>query len=489
MLRSRHLATCFVLLLGITGAFAPSAIAAEGISGAKALGGDKTATSVTTSGGGSTKETLAISTLSPLGGQTISGSVPWEVAVQAGAPTKIEFAVDGTVKWTDTAAPYTYGSGSGGSFDTTKLANGSHTLSATAYGSKGVKATSKVVVKVANKAVEPAPEPAPEPTPGTGDPIYWGATIGTHLTGNQAPWDMTAVSKYEELAKKPMSLIHFYQPFANCSSSPCSFYQFPKGALESVRLHGSIPVLSWASQSTPSSVNEPDFQLSDVISGRYDPFLRQFAEAAKAWGHPFFLRFNFEMNGRWFPWSEGVNGNKAGGYVAAWRHVHDIFTAVGATNATWVWCPNIDPNKMHQSLPSLYPGDEYVDWTGLDGYNWGTNPAKPDRWRSFNELFRSTYQEITSTLAPSKPLMIGEISSTEYGGSKSAWVKDALARIPAEYPKLRALVWFEKYNDGMDWPIITSNTSTTAFAEGLQSSAYTGNTFAGLSASAIQPAG
>jgi hypothetical protein len=85
--------------------------------------------------------------------------------------------------------------------------------------------------------------------------------------------------------------------------------------------------------------------------------------------------------------------------------------------------------------------------------------------------------------------MIGEISSSEYGGSKAAGIKDALARIPAEYPKLRALVWFEKYNDGMDWPVITSSTSTSAFAEGLQSSAYTGNTFAGLSASAILPAG
>ena len=487
MLRSRHLATCFVLLLGITGAFAPSAIAAEGISGAKALGGDKTATSVTTSGGGSTKETLAISTLSPLGGQTISGSVPWEVAVQAGAPTKIEFAVDGTVKWTDTAAPYTYGSGSGGSFDTTKLANGSHTLSATAYGSKGVKATSKVVVKVANKAVEPAPEPAPEPTPGTGDPIYWGATIGTHLTGNQAPWDMTAVSKYEELAKKPMSLIHFYQPFANCSSSPCSFYQFPKGALESVRLHGSIPVLSWASQSTPSSVNEPDFQLSDVISGRYDPFLRQFAEAAKAWGHPFFLRFNFEMNGRWFPWSEGVNGNKAGGYVAAWRHVHDIFTAVGATNATWVWCPNIDPNKMHQSLPSLYPGDEYVDWTGLDGYNWGTNPVKPRPWRTFDEIFQRSYMQLTTKVAKKKPVILAELASTSNGGPKALWIKEMLAGLPRKYPKVRGFIWLDSFDRNINWPIETSSTAIKAFTEGIARKVYQPNSYSELDISPIQP--
>ena len=114
-----------------------------------------------------------------------------------------------------------------------------------------------------------------------------------------------------------------------------------------------------------------------MIEGHHDAYIREFAEAAKAWGHPFFLRFNWEMNGNWFPWSEGVNGNQPGEYVAAWRHVHDIFTQVGATNATWVWCPNVDPASKLHDLASLYPGDAYVDWTGLDGYNWGTNPASP----------------------------------------------------------------------------------------------------------------
>ena len=71
--------------------------------------------------------------------------------------------------------------------------------------------------------------------------------------------------------------------------------------------------------------------------------------------------------------------------------MHDIFTAVGANNATWVWCPNIDPNNGLHDLGALYPGDAYVDWTCLDGYNWGTNPVKPDRWRSFDQLYGSTY--------------------------------------------------------------------------------------------------
>jgi Glycosyl hydrolase family 26 len=322
--------------------------------------------------------------------------------------------------------------------------------------------------------------------PSTG-PLYWGAWVGRQLTGDEAPWDMSAASKFEGMAGKAASAINFSSPFANCASSPCSFYKFPRAEMESIRSHGSMPFFSWASQASPASLDQPNFQLSDVIAGTYDSYIREFAEGARAWGHPFFLRFNWEMNGDWFAWAEGVNGNQPGEYVAAWRHVHDIFTAVGATNATWVWCPNVDPYEKLQNLASLYPGDEYVDWTGLDGYNWGTNPASPKRWMSFDELFESTYERITETIAPSKPLIISEVGSSEYGGSKADWITAALESARTNYPRLRGLLWFEKFDDGMDWPIETSSSSAAAFAEGIQDPSYLGNAFASIGPGTIQP--
>ena len=296
---------------------------------------------------------------------------------------------------------------------------------------------------------------------------YWGAWVGSQLTGTEAPWDMGAAAKFEQLAGKRMSTVHFSSPFADCSSS-CSYYDFPAEEMDDIREHGAIPFFSWGSQSTPASLNQPNFQLADVISGAHDTYIRKFAEEARDWGQPFFLRFNWEMNGNWFAWMEGVNGNQPGESVAAWRHVHDIFTQVGATNATWVWCPNIDPDGQLGDLASLYPGDQYVDWTGLDGYNWGTHPARDDVWRSFDDLYRSTYDYITQTLAPTKPLAIAEIGSTEHGGSKSAWIEDALSSVATDYPQVRALLWFEKFDDSMDWPIETSSSATAAFAAGIQ---------------------
>jgi len=315
-------------------------------------------------------------------------------------------------------------------------------------------------------------------------PLYWGATIGEQLTGEQAPWDMGAVSKFEGLAGKGLSLVNFFAPFANCSSSPCSFYKFPTEPMESIRERGAIPVYSWSSQSIPSSLEEPDFQLGDVIGGAFDSYIREFAEDAKEWGHPFFLRFDWEMNGNWFPWSEGVNGNQPGEFVAAWRHVHDIFAEVGATNATWVWCPNVDPEEKMLSLASQYPGDEYVDWTGLDGYNWG--PSKGG-WASFNSLYSATYTAIAGSIAPSKPMLIGEMGSTERGGSKAEWISEALSSILASYPQIRGMLWFDTFDDGMDWPIETSAASTSAFASAVQNPDFVEGAYGNLPGGPIAP--
>ena len=315
--------------------------------------------------------------------------------------------------------------------------------------------------------------------------IYWGAWIGSQLTGTQAPWNLSAIDRFQELAGKPISVLNFSTPFYACSRTPCQPEPFPTTLFSNLRARGIIPFFSWASDSTPVSVDEPNFRLSAVAAGTYDAYIRSWAEAAAAWGHPFFLRFNWEMNGAWFPWSASANGNSPADYVAAWRHVHDIFTSVGATNVTWVWCPNIDPRNSLTPLASLYPGDAYVDWTCLDGYN-GDDP-----WTSFSDLFGSTYAEITGTIAPSKPMIIGETASTEAGGSKAQWISTMLSELPSEFPKIRGLLWFDTQHDGpgghTDWPIESSSESVAAFAAGINSSLFTTNSFSELNTSPIPP--
>jgi beta-mannanase len=174
------------------------------------------------------------------------------------------------------------------------------------------------------------------------------------------------------------------------------------------------------------------------------------------------------MNGRWYPWSPGVNGNTAADFVAAWRHIHELFASVGATNVTWVWCPNVNPNGKLTPFQDVYPGDAYLDWACLDGYNFGTT------WRSFGTIFGSSYLALTESVAPAKPLMIGEVGSVEAGdGSKAAWITDALTtQLPTNFAKVEAFLWFNSYNGGYDWPIESSTSSRTAFPSAIASSYY-----------------
>jgi hypothetical protein len=317
--------------------------------------------------------------------------------------------------------------------------------------------------------------------------VYWGAWIGDQFTGDIPPWDMSAVSRFQQIVGKPLSLIEFSVPFADCSSQPCSFFDFPTAPIQNVRNYGAIPVLSWSSASTPGSVNQPDYQLSDLISGRHDAYIRSFATQARNWGHPFFLRFDWEMNSNWFPWGIRANGNRQGQFRTAWRHVHDIFTAVGATNATWVWCPYVDIDKKY-NLRALYPGSRYVDWTCLDGYNWGPrNPANPRPWRSFGAIFDSTYRRIVKQVAPRKPMILAELATSGYGGNKAAWIRNMLATIPKNYPKVRGFVYFNVNDRNAGWEIESSPATSRAFRRGIRRAAYVTNRYGLIGSRPIRP--
>src|SRR2546429_9938464 len=120
------------------------------------------------------------------------------------------------------------------------------------------------------------------------------------------------------------------------------------------------------------------------------------------------------MNGSWYPWDGFHNGGANGGpakFVAAYRHIHDVFTSVGPSRVEWVWCPNVGdaPAEPWNHDRNYYPGDDYVDWLCVDGYNWGTTQSW-SAWTSFHDIFASWYADFASA---GKPILIGEGAPTE----------------------------------------------------------------------------
>ena len=306
-------------------------------------------------------------------------------------------------------------------------------------------------------------------------PLYWGAWIGDQLTGDEAPWDMGAVEKFEGMAGKRPRSSTSPRP-SPTAPQPLLLLQVPRRRRwTAIRAHGSIPFFSWASQATPASLNQPDFQLADVIDGSHDAYIREFAEAATRLGPPLLPPLQLGDERRLVRLGRGRQrqpGRRVRRRLAPRpRHLHR-----GRRHQRDLGLvPQRRPRRKLQDLAPLYPGDEYVDWTGLDGYNWGTNPARPTAGAASTTSSARPTTRSPARSRPRKPLIVSEVGSTEYGGSKAAWIADALESAATNYPQLRGLLWFEKFDDGMDWPIETSSSSAGAFAAGIQSPSYLGN--------------
>jgi beta-mannanase len=245
--------------------------------------------------------------------------------------------------------------------------------------------------------------------------------------------------------------------------------------VNAVSAHGSVPMSTWMSDDYtvpgyPNPAVETAYSNQRILSGAYDGFIRGWADGLKATGRTILLRFDHEMNGNWYAWSPGFNGNTTANYVAMWRHVHEIFVREGATNVRWVWSPNVDyPGAS--AFEAMYPGDAYVDWVALDGYNWGmTNGYTP--WRSFSQVFAGSYNRLNRLTT--KPLMLAEVGCVEAGApagqSKAGWIASMLTReLPRAFPRVRAILWFDQNNgSGQDFRIASSGASVNAFRSGIQ---------------------
>jgi hypothetical protein len=209
--------------------------------------------------------------------------------------------------------------------------------------------------------------------------------------------------------------------------------------------HGTIPMISWAAART-----------NLIATGRYDSLIRAAARELKSLHRPVLLR--------WF-WEMGLPQNRRyavspASYVAAWRHMHAIFAAVGATNVRWVWCPNIS-DFVYGSAPAYYPGNSYVDWIGTDGYNWAPDVVGHS-WASFAQIFEPFYRW---GLPVGKPMLVGEYGTVEGApGAKAAWFRQADREIKSQFPALRAVVYFNSgHRNHLNWRVTTSESALAAF--------------------------
>ncbi len=303
-------------------------------------------------------------------------------------------------------------------------------------------------------------------------------------------YDPEVLRNYEAAIRRKPDFLVWYAAWADGE-----FGSEQRKILRTLAAWGTVPVIAWDPMDHfGPPVDQPKYALANIIRGDFDDLITSWAKGLAAFGSPVILNFAHEMNGNWTPWGVGVNGNQPGEFITAWRHVHDIFTRVGAPNVRWMWTPNEMYERVPASIEAVYPGDAYVDWYGMNGFNWGAairwkNCDCQSAWRTFAEVFDTTYQHLVAL--GDKPIMIGEVGSAEKGGSKAAWITDALSvQIPERYPRIRAIAWFNKIATGLDtvepgvveptttsvdWRVDSSDVSLTAYTAAVAAPYYQGS--------------
>ncbi len=223
-------------------------------------------------------------------------------------------------------------------------------------------------------------------------------------------------------------------------------------------------MITWEPWAIPeinhSPIDQPDFSYTQILTGRYDTYIRAFAETIARFPVKVFLRPMHEMNGNWYPWCGTTNGNTPGDYNRTWRHIQAIVSEY-AKNVHLVWSPYASsyPGDNSNSIEQYFPGDEFIDWVSLDGYNWGSS-KEWSHWQSFEEIFSNAYIRVKDISR--HPIMIGETACTETGGDKGKWIADASYTLQSLFTAVRLIVWFDTKKE-TDWRISSSSRSLSAF--------------------------
>lgn len=377
---------------------------------------------VTSSPADTTPPTISLT--SPVASSTVSGTVMLAASASDNVGVSIvEFFVDGILKFSDSISAYSY------TWDTTGIANGIHTLFAKARDAAGNIVQSLTLTVNVNNVTTP---------PVSSGPKLWGAYTG---------WYDSSLANFESRVEKPVNSQTLFVHWGNEN-------QFPPASITTpLKNSGKTLIIFWNPMDyTALSLNQPRFSLDNIMAGNWDSYITSFASSARAYGGPVIIIPFEEMNGNWSPWSGSLNGNTPAKVAAAYRYVRTKFGNVPNVKFGIALNSNSVPDTAANALELYYPGNDYVDYIGIDGFNFGSP------WLSFSQIFDAPLAKLKGF---GKPIYIFSMGTAE-GSQKPAWITDALTVQIPKHPEIVGWVWFNEAKE-QNWLVWSSPASLDAF--------------------------
>lgn len=300
------------------------------------------------------------------------------------------------------------------------------------------------------------------------------ALLGVYY-GNQG-WAMNQVQAMEAWQGKRHAVVNLFTSWCNSKKTLDNLFN---QQLPAIWANGNVPVITWEPYLC-SSAATPGDMLVRASRGDYDAYLNAWAARVKAFvsgpdgvvhtadDRRVYIRLAHEMNGNWYPWSAGTGGNTPGHYAETWRRTRAIFTVNGldARTVQWIWAVNNEDVGTARA-EDCYPGDELVDWIGIDGYNWGASQSW-STWRTPQDVFGAMVARMRA-LSSYKPLALTETASTSATtdgmnvSAKSNWITQFFNFALAS--NARMLIWFNEEKEA-DWAVFGGTNGTETYRSG-----------------------
>ena len=282
-------------------------------------------------------------------------------------------------------------------------------------------------------------------------------------------WSMASVRALEAWTQKRHAIVVLFTDWSDARKTMDNLFQ---QQLPGIWNSGNVPLISWEPFTRGTTPADIERRIAD---GLYDAYVTTWAGRLKLFlagndgalntadDRRVYLRPAHEMNGDWYPWSAG-GGTTPADYVRMWQRIHDHFTALnlGPSHIQWVWAVNhtdVGPYRAE----AYFPGDAWVDWVALDGYNWGTSQSWSS-WTAPAEVFGAMASRLRTVSL--RPLAITEVGSSSQGGSvaaKNAWIQQLYGW--ASQNDVRMVCYFNEDKE-TDWAIFGGAAGDTTFKSG-----------------------